>query len=92
MMCFFKTASEGLFPWLVFHSLPSHSKALFSGLDNTEEMYGNSEPHLVKDCRQTVHGSSLKPQGERLERYLKARIVQFSSVVHISEFVLIIDL
>lgn len=92
MMCFFKTALEDLLPWPVFHGLPSHRSELLSVVDSTEGINGNREPQLVRGCRQTVNGNSLKPQGKRWEHYLKARVMQFSSLVHISDFVLTIDL
>lgn len=43
MMCFFKTALEGLLPWPVFHSLSSHRSELLSVVDNAEEINGNTE-------------------------------------------------
>lgn len=65
VMCFFKSALEGLLPWPVFHGLSSHGRELLSVVINTEEINGSTEPELVKDCRQTVNGNSLEPQGRR---------------------------
>lgn len=80
VMCFYKTALEGLFPWPVFHSLSSHSWELLSVGDNTEEINGDTEPQLVKDCRQTVNVLR-SHRGKRWEHYLKARIMQFVFLV-----------
>lgn len=55
VMCFYKTPLERLFPWSVSHSMSSHGRELLSVVDNTEGINGDTEPQLVKDCRQTVN-------------------------------------